>query len=93
MTTHALAALAVWVGAASLGTLALTVLDKARARRGGARTPERTLLAWALLGGSPGLVLGMLLARHKTAKPSFLAKTALVLATHAVLAWWIVTRH
>ena len=40
--------------------------DKARARRGGWRIPEKTLFLPALLGGGLGGVLGMRLFRHKT---------------------------
>lgn len=42
-------------------------LDKSRARRHrGRRVPERTLFLCALLGGSPGAILGMRLFHHKT---------------------------
>lgn len=87
-----LAAALAWAGALSLVALTLAVLDKARARRGGRRVPERVLLGVALAGGSPGLALGMLLARHKTRKASFLAAFALVLLSQAALAWWLVGR-
>jgi uncharacterized membrane protein YsdA (DUF1294 family) len=71
----------------SLAALGLCLLDKARARRGQRRVPERTLLLLALLGGSPGLVLGMLLARHKVRKARFLAPLLLILLGQGVLAW------
>lgn len=45
--------------------------DKQAAKRGGWRVPEANLLGLALLGGSPGLWLGMRQFRHKTAKRSF----------------------
>lgn len=82
-----------WVAVASLAAFILCVVDKRRARARASRIRERTLLGAALVGGSPGLVLGMLVARHKTRKPSFLAKLALVLvaqaaAAWAVLRWW-----
>lgn len=38
------------------------------------RISERLLLCFALVGGSPGALLGMLLFRHKTSKFSFLWK-------------------
>lgn len=82
-----------WVGALSLVDLGLCVVDKARARAGRGRVRERTLLGIAALGGSPGLLLGMLLARHKTRKLGFLAPLALIVALQAALvAWWIAGR-
>jgi uncharacterized membrane protein YsdA (DUF1294 family) len=69
-----------WVVAfASLLTFVLALTDKHRARRGRQRIPERTLLAGAALGGSPGLVLGMIVSRHKVRKSSFITKLAVIL--------------
>lgn len=86
MTT--LQVLLAYVAAVSALSLALAGLDKRAARRGGRRTPEATLLGLALAGGSPGLVVGLLVFRHKTRKASFLAGLALVLAAQgAAIAW------
>ena len=41
-------------------------LDKAKAKAGAWRVPEKILLGMALLGGSPGVWLGMYVFRHKT---------------------------
>lgn len=81
-----------WIALASAVVFALAVLDKRRARRGAMRIRERTLLGWAALGGSPGLVLAMLLVRHKTRKGAFLTPLALILALQAALAWWALKR-
>ncbi len=51
--------------------LLLCAVDKRRARRHLWRVPEGTLLLSAVLGGSGGLLLGMLLFRHKTQHKSF----------------------
>lgn len=76
-----------WASLMSVVTFAVAAWDKWRAGRG-RRVPEATLLGLALVGGSPGLVLAMLVARHKTRKASFLARLALVLvAQAAALAW------
>jgi len=48
--------------------------DKQRAQVGAERIRERTLLLLALVGGTAGLGLGMVIARHKTQKTGFLAK-------------------
>jgi len=63
------------VGAAylalSVACFAGYALDKSAARRGGRRTPERTLLMLGLAGGWPGAVLAQQWLRHKTVKQPF----------------------
>lgn len=81
-------AIGIWVAGASIIAFGLALVDKASAGRR-RRVPERTLLLVALAGGSPGLILGMLVARHKTRKPSFLFGLALVLAAQSALVWWL----
>lgn len=46
-------------------------IDKAKARRGAWRIPEKTLLLTAAIGGSVGAWLGMKVFRHKTKHASF----------------------
>ena len=58
--------LGIWAAAMSLAAFCAMGFDKRRARRGGRRVPEKTLLMLALLGGSPGAVAGMHCFRHKT---------------------------
>ena len=41
-------------------------IDKAKAKKGRIRIPEKVLLSMSLLGGGIGGLLGMLLFRHKT---------------------------
>ncbi len=60
-------------------------LDKGRAERGVSRISERRLLAPVLIGGLPGVVLGMHRFRHKTRKGSFKLKLAGGTAVFAVL--------
>lgn len=45
--------------------------DKRRAKAGGRRVSERTLVRLALFGGAAGACAGMRLFRHKTRKPRF----------------------
>lgn len=41
-------------------------IDKAKAKKGAWRIPEKTLLGIAILGGGAGVWLGMQMFRHKT---------------------------
>ena len=49
-------------------------IDKRLAVKNQRRIPEAQLIAPALLGGCPGIVLGMICFRHKTKKRSFQLK-------------------
>lgn len=85
--------LAAWA-AASVVVFGLFAFDKARARGGGRRVPERTLLLAALLGG-PGAWLGQQLLRHKTRKQPFatwLGLTLIVNLVAATAAAWLLLR-
>lgn len=66
--------------------------DKAAAQRGARRTPETTLLALAVIGGSLGGLLGMLLFRHKTRKPAFRIGLPLILIVQLLLAGWLLNK-
>ena len=61
--------------------------DKRAARRGLGRVPERVLFALAVVGGSLGGLLGMIVFRHKTRKPLFALGFPLLLALHGFLLW------
>jgi uncharacterized membrane protein YsdA (DUF1294 family) len=56
---------------ASLVCFGLYAHDKAAARRGDRRTPERNLLLLGLAGGWPGALLAQQWLRHKTVKQPF----------------------
>lgn len=64
--------------------------DKAAAQRGGQRTPETTLLGLAVIGGSLGGLLGMLLFRHKTRKIAFRIGLPLILIVQLLLAGYLI---
>ena len=55
-----------WCLALSVLAFVLMGFDKGRARRGGRRVAELTFFSLALLGGTPGAILGMYVFRHKT---------------------------
>ncbi|MEO8534322.1 MAG: DUF1294 domain-containing protein [Flavobacterium sp.] len=52
--------------------------DKYLAVKNKHRIPENTLFSMAVFGGSVGLLLAMLLFRHKTGKTSFIVKLSII---------------
>ncbi len=81
--------LALWLLGVNLAAFALMGWDKRRARRDGRRVPERTLFLTALLGGSPGAILGMQLFRHKTKHWYFKFGMPAILIAQLALALWL----
>lgn len=61
--------------------------DKYQARKNKRRIPENTLFTIAFFGGSIGLVLAMLLFRHKTSKSSFIIKFGIIFIIQIVLVY------
>ena len=75
-----------WLILASVWSFALFGLDKWRAKRDRARRiPQFTLLLVSALGGWPGGLLGMVVFRHKSAKPSLLLQFFGALIVFALL--------
>lgn len=62
-------------------------LDKWKARHDRWRIRERTLFLLAILGGSPGAILGMLLFRHKTRHWYFRYGLPAILLLQLAAAW------
>jgi len=82
-----------WWLALNVATVLLYGYDKAIAGGTRRRIPERTLLLFALLGGSPGALFAMGLFRHKTAKASFRrSMMIIVIAQIALLGWLYLAR-
>jgi uncharacterized membrane protein YsdA (DUF1294 family) len=82
-----------WVTLLSLLTFLAFAWDKRRARRGGWRVSERTLLSLELLGGWPGASLAMRWLRHKSSKRSYRRRHHAIIAGHGLLLillllWW-----
>lgn len=68
------------IGAISLVAFFLYASDKAKAKRGKWRIPEKVLLGFSFFGGAVGGTLAMFLFRHKTRHWYFWAVNFLGLA-------------
>ena len=68
---------------------ALMGIDKAKARRGAWRIPEKALFLAAIIGGSVGALLGMYAFRHKTKHRSFVIGMPVILLLQAAAAVWL----
>jgi uncharacterized membrane protein YsdA (DUF1294 family) len=72
--------------AVSLLAFALMGVDKARARRGAWRIPEKVLFLSALAGGSVGAIAGMFAFRHKTKHLRFVLGLPAILLAQLIAA-------
>ena len=63
--------------------------DKFCAVRHRWRVPERTLLLLAAVGGSVGMLAGMILFHHKVSKKKFILGVPLILALQIIAAWFL----
>jgi len=79
-------AILVYLAAVNFATMFLMGDDKRRAKRGLCRIPERTLLLFAVAGGSVGGMIGMSVFHHKTKHPKFfIGIPAILIAEIAVV--------
>ena len=77
----------------NLITLLFYGYDKYQARSNGFRIPEIVLHLLALIGGSPGALLGQILFRHKTRKVKFsFVFIMIVIIQVVVIAVWMSKR-
>ncbi|MFH7011609.1 DUF1294 domain-containing protein [Flavobacterium sp. FlaQc-52] len=60
-------------------TFLIAGYDKYLAIKNKSRISENTLFTMALIGGSVGLLLAMILFRHKTSKTSFIVKFLIII--------------
>lgn len=67
----------------------VTIHDKQAAKKGNWRVNENTLLVIAALGGSPAMLLTMLLIRHKTRKMKFMIGIPLILIIELILIYLV----
>lgn len=77
-----------WILIVSAVTLAAMARDKYQSILARHRISEATLLGLALIGGSPGMVAGMFLFRHKIQKPGFLVAAGAIGGCQFTLLLW-----
>lgn len=66
--------------------------DKRRAKQNVWRISEKTLLFFALIGGSLGAFFGMRIFRHKTKKALFSIGVPCILLAHVAVVAWCITK-
>ena len=78
--------LLLWLLAVNVAAFVMMGLDKAKAKLGDWRIPEKTLLLTAAVGGSVGAILGMQLFRHKTRHAAFAVGLPAILVVQLAVA-------
>lgn len=82
----------IYLAAINLLSFALFGIDKSKAKRGKWRIPEKSLFITAILGGSPGALLGMRTFRHKTKHKSFTIGIPTILILQIAIAAYLILR-
>ena len=84
--------LLIFMAGMSFVLFAMMGIDKALAKRGAWRVPERTLFTLALFGGALGGIIGMYFFRHKTRHASFKAGLPVLLAINIACCIALITK-
>ena len=84
--------LLIWVLALSMLDFVLMGVDKRKAKKHRWRVPEKTFFLIALVGGSPGAILGMYAFRHKTRHWYFKWGLPAILIAQLALGGWLYWR-
>ena len=71
----------------SLVSVLVCCYDKIAAKKGWRRTPEKTLLLLAALGGSAAMYLTMQIIRHKTRHNKFMVGIPLIILLQIAIIW------
>ena len=82
----------IWLIGVNIALFLVMGADKRAAKRRSRRVPENSLLALAVLGGSVGGILGMLIFRHKTRHPAFYVGYPAILLIELALTYFLVLR-
>ena len=80
-----------WLAIINLAAFATYGIDKYKSMHNKWRTPERTLLLLAAIGGSIGAWAGMEIFRHKTKHLKFKYGVPAILLLQLVAAGWILS--
>ncbi|MCL9804114.1 DUF1294 domain-containing protein [Flavobacterium amniphilum] len=73
----------------NLLTLGVFGADKFLAVKNKRRIPEKDLLAFCIIGGAIGGLLGMFVFKHKTSKPSFLFRFGFIFVCQILLFYFM----
>ena len=68
------------------------LVDKYKAKKNLWRIPERTLMAFAAIGGSIGALAGMYLVRHKTKHLKFTVGIPVILFAQILIEMWLLVK-
>lgn len=67
-------------------------VDKRSSRKASYRIPEGSFTTLALVGGGVGIIIGGLLFKHKTSKPSFMFKVGLAMVVNIIVVLFVMGR-
>ncbi|OUN12267.1 hypothetical protein B5G42_07055 [Flavonifractor sp. An91] len=81
--------IALWALCWSVVDFVLMGVDKRKAKKHRWRVPEKTFFLIALVGGSPGAILGMYAFRHKTRHWYFKWGLPAILVAQVALGGWV----
>lgn len=79
----------VYLVSVNLSALILMYVDKGRAKKGKWRIPELRLFTFAILLGSPGILIGMYAFHHKTKHIKFVIGIPLILIIQLIILYKI----
>lgn len=80
-----------WLALSGFIGLLLMGVDKAGARKGSWRIPERVFFRLAVVGGAFGIAVGSSVFHHKTLKDSFIGVILVIALLWAALLVWLQT--